>query len=704
MTPKDYYHKNLLGLPIKEQDIKKIKSEPSEDVTEIVIEEANGNKRRLSSSNSDDSPLRPRRKRVRVISSSEEEDNEQEEKEKEEEEEKEEVEEEDKDDKDRVRITTVQAESQQSESATNEEMPSEDTVDEPAPEDVVKEADDAHGANGNDDGDSDGNIRDLIAADQADEPKEDRGKARESDVNEGAGSVSDPPEDCDEKSESSKGHQGNQILDSSKNDRNAPEPDITDISSDDGNDAVTETRSSASEHTSDMNVNSEHEECHNVLDSSETAPKDKEPELVKSRTDDANDAVTQTRSSASEDTSDMNVNTAPEESHNVRSQKSHNDSSETASKDKEPEPARSRTDDGNDAATENQSSAASERTSDLTANTENPEVLDSSETPPCKDREPNLAEFSSDDGSDAATEAHSSASESELNVKREPVNNQYPLDWYDKNVYQCTACYEQSASMNWRTNHSELCPERMKKVPTAKAVTRELYACKLCEAKVPHEYIKIRDHLRDKHYGCKITNYGSVMEGKAEKKRGGQLALAWFGKVVFQCTACGELSPSNEWKLQHAKQCRHRVSTIIKVTREEYYTCKLCKNPVAHEYASIEEHLKDKHYGCKITNYENVMEGKAEKKRGGQLPLAWFDKVVFQCTACGKLSASNNWRLQHTKQCRPASNQDPIVKVTEDQYMCKLCESMVPHEYASIKEHLRDQHSGCTMTEYEVGG
>ncbi len=180
------------------------------------------------------------------------------------------------------------------------------------------------------------------------------------------------------------------------------------------------------------------------------------------------------------------------------------------------------------------------------------------------------------------------------------------VPWFSRFVYKCDECDFTSFTRNSSERHRRLCPEVADGQVAGKSlVSKPIYSCLECGAKVYHAEKFIQRHLRRAH-DASLEEYGAKFglqrrAGLEDSKR------SWFDGCVYTCNECGQAFNDVPTVVIHLKNFHKRENAGAGgegySASETKHDCAICGISVLRSSFRIKLHLSRMHGGMSIVEY-----------------------------------------------------------------------------------------------------
>jgi hypothetical protein len=337
--------------------------------------------------------------------------------------------------------------------------------------------------------------------------------------------------------------------------------------------------------------------------------------------------------------------------------------------------------------------------------------------------------------------------------------------WYNRNVFKCEYCGDQSDTYKWKIKHVKpgRCSLSVKELGKGKVkrISNFKVKCKVCHESLLHDLDTLASHMRHRHKLTIVTYQNTYLKNRAEgasltDKPSTNIPVPaaiiitqksvnvidteekglWYDRNVFKCKYCSEQSNTYNWLSKHQSpgQCtlsaEEQGGGKVKVISKYRVECKVCKKSVLHHYLALSEHIQ-KHHNLTMVAYYNTYLLTNEEKvcakdkpapsdpvtfasrtmhheinvgREGEETAKWYNKNLFKCQYCGKQSRTYGWLKKHYKSWNCPLSPDELGKgrpkrISNHQLKCRICEKSLSHDYVALRWHMSQAHQ-LSMSAY----
>ncbi len=172
--------------------------------------------------------------------------------------------------------------------------------------------------------------------------------------------------------------------------------------------------------------------------------------------------------------------------------------------------------------------------------------------------------------------------------------------WYDRCVYSCAACSRTYLSSSGIASHVVKCPYSPGVTAQTKVVSRPLFECAECGAKMYHAKIYIQKHLKNYH-DMGLFDYAARHEMGGGGGGGGGDAM-WFDGCRYRCEQCPRETDSLATIKRHMTTAHQMSDGGYEVLREDYVDCQKCGEDILRCGDNVRAHLRAAH-GITLEKY-----------------------------------------------------------------------------------------------------
>ncbi len=273
--------------------------------------------------------------------------------------------------------------------------------------------------------------------------------------------------------------------------------------------------------------------------------------------------------------------------------------------------------------------------------------------------------------------------------------------------FQCKECGKLVTSWGSLNTHVWKCHKNTNvnmtdlEILTVKVVS---HICKVCKEPTLCDRPFIRRHL--KTHQLNVSQYVEDFKLSSGKIQQGASIFEYdIGNFcVYKCNVCGHKFTNKRAFNRHQLNIHKRKLTSNECfVKKVYHNCKLCGASILCEQSNLNLHFKRMHDDIPLEDYCKLSGCKAATEESIRFPIKRLctyqlsdtakNLCEFTCRSCSKTFHSSRTFQWHAKRYHPGVPQRLTSCITKGfSYQCKLCQSLLLCDRATITAHIKKQH------------